>query len=606
MNDTARSVRHGSAVPNPGGSARRSHAVQLLGALLVLVSRIVTMPRTFWESDELLFAGAVRNFDPWSSHPHPPGYPLYVGLGKLFNLVAPDPFLALRALSIVSCVIGFLALFGAFCRVLRDDDLAVCGALLFYFSSAVLVHGTLPLSDSPAVMFLALMLYAATFFPDEATQRTAIGLGLAASAAIGVRPQLAIVVVPLLIALLVWTRDARKIAAGAVSFGVLSIAWFAPLMDAAGGWDKLMLWETRQAKYVAAHDAAASRGASTAGAVVADFVAHPWGPKWIALPIFFLALLGLFKIPRDRRIFPVAFLTVAYFALAVGIMDPADAARYSMAHMIGIALLVAAGLGIVRESAQLRAAPFIAVVVAAIASIAYTAPIIRERAKHPSPPVAAVNFIRSRFPGAVVLYDLSMRPYAEELLGRNIMNVEVGIRRFYDAPATPLVLVGDGGTHDPDAQAFAWPDSDAYGKLTRNHYRVVTVDPITPAERFMPVSGVYALERNVQGDEWRWLAQDAVLRLPRAHGNAVSLTMQLSHDAPYDSNDMRILVNGAEAAHATVGRNPTAIDVSLPPGPCDLRIVARQSFSPANVLHNQDPRTLAVQLIRLQSPPNAR
>src|SRR5205814_6767379 len=121
------------------------HWRDIAGVLLVLVSRIVTMPRTFWESDELLFAGAVRNFDPWSSHPHPPGYPLYVGLGKLFNLVANDPFLALRALSIVSCVIGFLALSATFRRILDDADLAVCGALLFYFSSAVLVHGTLPM-----------------------------------------------------------------------------------------------------------------------------------------------------------------------------------------------------------------------------------------------------------------------------------------------------------------------------------------------------------------------------------------------------------------------------------------------------------------------------
>src|SRR6266852_8311957 len=143
-NETRGSTHHSSLITHYSSPITR-HWREALGALLVLVSRIVTMPRTFWESDELLFAGAVRNFDPWSSHPHPPGYPLYVGLGKVFNLVAGDPFLALRALSIVSCVIGFLALSAAFRRVLRDDDLAVCGALLFYFSSAVLVHGTLPL-----------------------------------------------------------------------------------------------------------------------------------------------------------------------------------------------------------------------------------------------------------------------------------------------------------------------------------------------------------------------------------------------------------------------------------------------------------------------------
>ena len=588
-------------------------------ALVVLLSRVLTMPRTFWESDELLFAAGVRNFDPWSSHPHPPGYPLYIGLGKLFNLFTDDPFLALRALSIVSCVIGFLALSATFRQLLDDADLAVCGALLFYFSSAVLVHATLPLSDSPALMFIALMLLvwarhsclASADRPGGQTgmsgqhERDAIGLGLACSAAVGTRPQLAIVLVPLFIALLLWTRDLRKIAAGAISFAVLSIAWFAPLMDAAGGWGKLMLWESRQAAYVVQHDAAASRGALGAGTLIARFLFHPWGPKWIALPIFFLALLGLFKIPRDRRIFAIGFLTIAHLVFALTVMDPADAARYAMPHMIGIALLAAAGLGVVRSSAQLRIAPYVVVVAAAIASLAYTAPIVRERAKNPSPPVAAARSVASHYPKtAVVAYDLSMRPYAEELLrDHTTKNVEVAVRNYVDAPQTPLVLLGDGGTHDPDATLFAWPDSDAYGKLTRNHYRVVTVDPITASERYFPVSGVFALERNTQGEEWRWLAQNAVLRLPRAHGPAVLLTMQLSHDTPYESNDVRVLVNGRDSTHAIIGRNPSTIEVDVPQDETvELHLIAQQSFQPANVLHNQDARVLAVQLVRLESP----
>ena len=52
---------------------RTARLYEGVAALIVLVTRILTMPRTFWESDELLFAGAVRKFDPWSSHPHPPG-----------------------------------------------------------------------------------------------------------------------------------------------------------------------------------------------------------------------------------------------------------------------------------------------------------------------------------------------------------------------------------------------------------------------------------------------------------------------------------------------------------------------------------------------------
>ena len=214
-----------------------SRTAGILGAVAVLISRLATMPITFWEGGELLFAAAVQKFDPWSSRPHPPGYPLYVGLGKFFALFA-DPFAALVTISVVASVIGFVALSIAFNHLLQDRDLAVCGALIFYFSASMLVHGTLPLSDGPALMFVALMLWAATAFPDRVTERRAIALGLAASAAIGTRPQFVVSVLPVFLVLLFWTRDVRKILAGLVSFTILSIAWFAPLLDAAGGWSK--------------------------------------------------------------------------------------------------------------------------------------------------------------------------------------------------------------------------------------------------------------------------------------------------------------------------------------------------------------------------------
>ncbi|PYQ51489.1 MAG: hypothetical protein DMF59_07655, partial [Acidobacteria bacterium] len=155
-------------------------------------------------------------------------------------------------------------------------------------------------------------------------------------------------VLPLFLILLLWTRNIRKIAAGVVSFMVLSIAWFAPLMDAAGGWGKLLLWESRQASYVATHDAAMSRGASTTNVILSRFVAHPWGPKWIALPLFGVALLGIFGLARrpKRPLIPIAIFTALQFVFAIYVMDPADGARYSLPHMIAISLLVAAGLDV--------------------------------------------------------------------------------------------------------------------------------------------------------------------------------------------------------------------------------------------------------------------
>src|SRR5436190_11611284 len=114
------------------------HWRDIAGVLLVLVSRIVTMPRTFWESDELLFAAAVRKFDPWSSHPHPPGYPLYVGIGKFVAFLTGDAFHGLVGVSVLSCVIGFLAVAALFRILLGDRWLALLGATILYFSPAML------------------------------------------------------------------------------------------------------------------------------------------------------------------------------------------------------------------------------------------------------------------------------------------------------------------------------------------------------------------------------------------------------------------------------------------------------------------------------------
>lgn len=580
-----------------------------IGAIAVAISRLLSAPKTFWESDELLFAAAVKKFEPLASHPHPPGYPLYVGLGKLGAAITGDVFAALVAISVVACAVGFVALALTFRRIVDDPDLAVGGALLFYFSSAMLVHGTLPMSDSAAIACSALALYAMTFFPDQATERTAIGLGLATSAAIGIRPQLVVPLLPVFLYVLIRGGNMRRITAGLASFGVLSAAWFVQLVEAARGWEKFWLWETHQVTYVAEHDAAASRGAHSAGEIASRFIFHPWGPKSIALPVIFLALIGAIGLRRRawRRAIPLVAFCAIHLVFAIKVMDPADGPRYALPSLIGIALLAVLGLDLVRATARIRALPIAGVVLLSAVSWFYVAPIIVTRHRVASPDAAAAAWGNARLgPGTVVLYDLSLRPQTEVMFERfPSAFIDKGLAAYYDRPEVPLVAFGDGEAGAPDAMTFAWPDSDAYGKLTRNHYRVVTLDPVTPQERFLPLRGVYQTERTVS-EAWRWLAPDAAIRLPRAHGKKVTLTFGLSHDVPYEANDVQLLINGLPALPATrVVRHDTAtVTLPLPEAPViDIVIRSAQSFVPAAFLHNQDRRVLAVQLIRVvQSP----
>ena len=571
----------------------------------MLVSRIAIAPRTFWEHDELLFAHALRDFDPLRFHPHPPGYPLYVLLGKFVNLFIGDAFRSLVSISIVFAVIGFLALARLFRRLIDDVDLAVVGALIVYFSCAMLVHSVLPMSDGPSFALVALTLLAIAHVGGGEHERAAILTGVAASCAIGVRPQLLLPLVPVLLLALVQMRTKRERMASVIAFAFVSLLWFLPLLDAAGGWDPLMTWETKQAGYFATHDAAASRGMLSPLGVATRFLIHPWGSKYVTLPLLFFFAFGIadFIRRRNRLMLPLVLFTIVQLLFELRGMDPADAARYSIPALPLFALIVACGLGVIRQSAQLRLIPWLGAALLAGLSIWYVSPIIKARTTSPSPPAAAADYAnRNLPPNAVVLYEWSVRPHADYLLARfHPMQIEAGLREFYDRPDVPLVIFANGGSRSPEAKVFSWPASDAYGKLTRNFYRVVTLDPVPPSRRYLPIRGVYQLERTNEGEEWRWLDRDAVIRLPHQHAANATIALRLSPDTPYAANDVTIFVNGVEAGRGVATRDKaTLINVALPAGNADVRIVSAQSFAPAAVLHNQDPRTLATQLVGIQ------
>ena len=575
-------------------NSRTARLYEYGGALIVLLVRIVTAPRTPWENDEFLFAAAVRKFEPVLYHPHPPGYPLFVLLGKVFAIVIHDPWRALVVLNIILAPIGFIALNRALRKWTDDEQVAVAASLMFFLSAAMLVHGPLALSDAAAMTFVCLA-FASLDRPRE--------LGLWAAAAIGTRPPLLVPIVPLLVVVLARMKTTRQRIVCVVTLGVVSLLWFLPLLITAGGWDSLVNYETKQAAYFATHDAAMSRGAFTPAQVALRFLIHPWGAKMLTLPLLVLIAIGAYAfVRRWRPLLPLIVFTAAQIIFELSSMDPADGARYSLPIMVAFALAAALGLAEIARIAHVPFLPVAGALLFAIGSGYYVRNILLPRMTGPSPPVAAAQYVKSTFPpDTVVLFDLAMRPAVEWLLPEfQSMTVEAGLKRYYDQTQIPLALLADGGSHDPDARVFSWPESDAYGKLTRNHYRVVTADAVTKAERYEPVEGVYALERTIAGEEWRWLAPRAAIALPIGF-DKVTVTLALSHDAPFPSNPTLVLVNGRPEANINVTRQASSATVELIPLlPPEIEFRSARSFRPADALKNRDPRTLAVELVRVE------
>ena len=85
-------------------------------ALIVALTHLPFVVSTLEDIDSVNFALGVRDFDVASHRPHPPGYPIYIGLGKvgvpIARFLSPDSSAAAveaRTLSIVSLIASISA-----------------------------------------------------------------------------------------------------------------------------------------------------------------------------------------------------------------------------------------------------------------------------------------------------------------------------------------------------------------------------------------------------------------------------------------------------------------------------------------------------------------
>ncbi len=575
----------------------------LCGILLIIIVQFVVAPASLLEYDEPLFASALESYQPLERHhPPPPGYPLLIGLGQTLNYFIGDPFTAMVWLSGVASVLGFLMLALSGELLTGRTALSVSGALMFYLSPAMLVHSTLPVSDATGLALLSTAFYLSIRLVAAPDTKHCLLFALTASAAIGCRPQLSIIVVPLLLLTLGLLRNVRSTAIVLATFGLLCVGWLIPLAFATNGFKGLLAFEVGQADYLAAHDAEISRNGWTPVGLLFRFVAHAWGPKWLSIFVLAAAIAGFVQLLRQRKRASIPFVVAGscYLAFALAFMDPADGVRYSLPFTMVIALLAGSFVAIAAKTPMRSFLAFLLLADFAIASGFYVSSMIKARRSGLSPPVAAAQEARRTLPAsAVVLYERPLLPHAERLLVRfRPMPVEKGLAAYADTDV-PLWIYGHGRSSREGAKNWTWPDSDAYGKLTRNHYRVVSLAPLPAEERFRVLSGVYPIERSVSAGSWRWLSPEAQVRLPDLRAAGVELRLRLHPDAPWESNRTTFFLNGVEAGQLVVRRDRAAqILLPLPAGSVVLRIRSDRSFVPAALAgtRNRDPRRLAVML----------
>ena len=584
----------------------RRRALTALAFVAVLALHVRSIPKTVLEYDECLFAMGVEHFEPLAHHPPPPGSPAFVFFGKLLVPLTGDPFRALVVVSTLATALGFLAFAKGF-AALADWRTGVIAAMVLYGSPSLLMSGTLAMADAGALALFGAGLWA---FSARRSALAAIAWG----AAVGFRPQFSIAIVPMFLASLLFVRTWRDRMLALAAFAATCLVWLVPLVAAAGGPLSYWRWMSGQTAYYAQHDADLSRSGKSIAQIVLRFVAHPWGPKWLSIPLLALAVAGIRvrtgddRLPSPReggervrvrggaRQIPLALGCLAYLAFAIATMDPADAVRYAIPSLPLIAFLAA------RTMTRPVLRPLALVYVAG--AYWYALPVLDARASATSPPVAAARWIAGNLPrDGVVLYDMPLGPHASYLLrGWKTMRTDAGLARYALAPDVPMVTYADGEPGSSRGVAFRWPDSDAYRKLTRGHYGSVSAIPLPAAERFRVVEGVFAPERTREGESWRWIGRRGSIELPDLGATTARITLRAPPEYPLEANGIRIRTNAQERVVAVQRGQTTVVELALPSGRARIAFEPEQTFVPAEITgaNNRDQRTLSVMLTRVE------
>lgn len=171
----------------PPALTQRQRLVFCLVALICAATRFLSMARSLWDWDEALFCLGMRSYDVTVHHPHPPGFPVYIALGRIARTVIHSDFRALQAINLAAAILVFPAIF-FLARELRLPFVTatIAGTLCAFFPN-VWFFGGGAFSDIPS---LVLVVFAVAFLFRGCRDANAylIGSALLALAA-GIRPQ---------------------------------------------------------------------------------------------------------------------------------------------------------------------------------------------------------------------------------------------------------------------------------------------------------------------------------------------------------------------------------------------------------------------------------
>lgn len=401
------------AQTSPAPLRKRQWAILTVATILGAVSRFVTQARTPWDWDEFLFLFAVDRFDVAHHHPHPPGFPLFVGCAKLIRNLGLDNFHALQTISLVAAI-AIVPSMVFLCHELRMRfSTSIAASLILAFLPNVWFFGGTAFSDIPSMTLVVLAV--GLLIAGCRDVRFYFAGSLVLAVAGGFRLQnLLIGFAPLMIASVAQLRRGvgRVVAAAGMIALVIGASYGAVIWLT--GWARYEELIRSHSRYIASVDSFRALQRPSLWIVFEDFFLHPFHAPLINTIVTLFACISLVASVIRSRIHVLLALTsfVPFCAFAWLMLDHLSASRFSIGYAPLMALLVADGLRITARRDVVEAAAAFAVLTV---MIGWAWPAFHDLRDAVSPPAAASFWIREHAQPetAVVYVDEAMGPAAD-------------------------------------------------------------------------------------------------------------------------------------------------------------------------------------------------
>lgn len=411
-------------------------APRALAALAVIfaLAHVPFLAHSLEDIDSVNFALGVRDFDVAEHRPHPPGYPLYIAIGKVSTAVAgvvmnaaPVSSVEARALASVSLLSGLVALvclYGVFSSLTSRPAAASSPWSTLnveaFAATAVTVSCPLfwylaarPMSDLPGLAFalaaqscLLLAWQRQSPGPDgdrrltpaltAASGRMIVIGSLLAALSIGMRSQTVWFTLPVLVLVLL-DRVGRGVAGAMIGGGIMFVAggllWGIPLLVVSGGLGPyLAALGTQAGEDFAGGEMLYSNPSARAAAfaLMRTFL-DPWDSPWLGAIVVMLAAAGVgHLVMRDRRtLAAIVAMSAPYLIFHLAFQDTSFI-RYALPVVPAVVFLAMRGAALATERGVAVAAAAIS-----IASVVIASPVLAAYGAEPSPTVRVLEAMRA-------------------------------------------------------------------------------------------------------------------------------------------------------------------------------------------------------------------